>query len=202
MGVVAGRVMPIPKGPYDAAAVYNILDMVTLNNKLWIAKQSNFSNQEPVQTNEYWMLAVDGTTDVKVLEQVITEKFTEYDGKFATVEEQLAATLGSVNEALAAMEQKLNTKADMSKVSEVTIQSSGWSGSSAPYSNIVTVEGVTSSKFLEVMLPETATTSDVELFKKADIQKITTNTDSLTFYSYGTKPTSDLKVIVIIRGDI
>ena len=98
MGVVAGRVMPIPKGPYDASAVYNILDMVTLNNKLWIAKQSNFSNQEPVQTNEYWMLAVDGTTDVKTLEQIITEKFTEYDGKFATIEEQLAATLTSVEQ--------------------------------------------------------------------------------------------------------
>ena len=98
MGVVAGRVMPIPKGPYDASAIYNILDMVTLNNKLWIAKQSNFSNQEPVQTNEYWMLAVDGTTDVKALEQVITEKFTEYDGKFATIEEQLAATLASVEQ--------------------------------------------------------------------------------------------------------
>lgn len=101
MGVVAGRVMPIPKGPYDASAVYNILDMVTLNNKLWIAKQSNFSNQEPVQTNEYWMLAVDGTTDVKALEQVITEKFTEYDGKFTTIEEQLTATLESVDEKLA-----------------------------------------------------------------------------------------------------
>lgn len=90
--------MPIPKGPYDASAIYNILDMVTLNNKLWIAKQSNFSNQEPIQTNEYWMLAVDGTTDVKALEQEITEKFTEYDGKFATVEEQLAATLTSVEQ--------------------------------------------------------------------------------------------------------
>ena len=102
--------MPIPKGPYDAAAVYNILDMVTLNNKLWIAKKSNFSNQEPIRTNEYWMLAVDGTTDVKVLEQIITEKFTEYDGKFATIEEQLAATLESVNEALAAMEQRVDEK--------------------------------------------------------------------------------------------
>lgn len=100
--------MPIPKGPYDAAAVYNILDMVTLNNKLWVAKQSNFSNQEPVQTNEYWMLAVDGTTDVKALEQVITEKFTEYDGKFATVEEQLAATLTSVEQTV---DNKLSTYA-------------------------------------------------------------------------------------------
>ena len=102
--------MPIPKGPYDASAIYNILDMVTLNNKLWIAKQSNFSNQEPTATDEYWMLAVDGTTDVKALEQIITEKFTEYDGKFATIEEQLAATLGSVNEALAAMEQRVDEK--------------------------------------------------------------------------------------------
>ena len=110
MGVVAGRVMPMPKGPYDASAVYNILDMVTLNNKLWIAKQSNFSNQEPVQTNEYWMLAVDGTTDVKALEQVITEKFAEYDGKFATVEEQLAATLTLINERLASIEQTVDTK--------------------------------------------------------------------------------------------
>ena len=110
MGVVAGRVMPIPKGPYDASAIYNILDMVTLNNKLWIAKQSNFSNQEPIQTNEYWMLAVDGTTDVKALEAEITEKFTEYDGKFTTIEEQLAATLESVNEALAAMEQRVDEK--------------------------------------------------------------------------------------------
>lgn len=98
MGVVAGRVMPIPKGPYDASAIYNILDMVTLNNKLWIAKQSNFSNHEPTATDDYWMLAVDGTTDVKALEQIITEKFTEYDGKFTTIEEQLAATLTSVEQ--------------------------------------------------------------------------------------------------------
>ena len=48
--------------------------------------------------------------DIKALEQVITEKFTEYDGKFATVEEQLAAALGSVNEALAAMEQRVDEK--------------------------------------------------------------------------------------------
>lgn len=110
MGVVAGRVMPIPKGPYDAAAIYYILDMVTLNNKLWIAKQSNFSNHEPTATDEYWMLAVDGTTDVKALEAEITEKFTEYDGKFTTIEEQLAATLISVDESLASMEQTVDNK--------------------------------------------------------------------------------------------
>ena len=103
MGVVAGKVMPLPRGEYDPAEVYMIIDMVTLNNKLWIAKQSNFSNQEPFKGSEYWMLAVDGTTDVKALEQLVTEKFEEYDGKFSTIEQAVDAKLND-------MEQNVETK--------------------------------------------------------------------------------------------
>lgn len=103
MGVVAGKVMPLPRGEYDPAEVYMIIDMVTLNNKLWIAKQSNFSNQEPFKGSEYWMLAVDGTTDVKSLEQLVTEKFEEYDGKFSTIEQAVDAKLND-------MEQNVETK--------------------------------------------------------------------------------------------
>lgn len=103
MGVVAGKVMPLPRGEYDPAEVYMIIDMVTLNNKLWIAKQSNFSNQKPFKGSEYWMLAVDGTTDVKSLEQLVTEKFEEYDGKFSTIEQAVDAKLND-------MEQNVETK--------------------------------------------------------------------------------------------
>lgn len=98
MGVVAGKVMPLPRGEYDPAEVYMIIDMVTLNNKLWIAKQSNFSNQEPFKGSEYWMLAVDGTTDVKSLEQLVTEKFEEYDGKFSTIEQAVDAKLNDMEQ--------------------------------------------------------------------------------------------------------
>lgn len=108
MGVVAGKVMPLPRGEYDPAEVYMIIDMVTLNNKLWIAKQSNFSNQEPFKGSEYWMLAVDGTTDVKALEQLVTEKIEEYDGKFSTIEQQLSTTIESVNSTLTDFSQTVN----------------------------------------------------------------------------------------------
>lgn len=82
MGKSAGKIMPLPRGPYDATATYNILDMVTLNNKLWVAKKSGVKGVTPSDDAAEWMMAVDGTTDVKGLETTVNEKFSEIDTKF------------------------------------------------------------------------------------------------------------------------
>lgn len=84
MGKSAGKVMPRPCGAYNASETYKILDMVTLDNKLWIAKKSGITGLEPSKTAPEWMMAVDGTTDVKELE-------TEVDAKFASIDEQFLA---------------------------------------------------------------------------------------------------------------
>lgn len=84
MGKSAGKIMPLPRGAYDGNATYNILDMVTLDNKLWIAKKSGITGIEPSKTAPEWMMAVDGTTDVKGLE-------TEVEAKFASIDEQFLA---------------------------------------------------------------------------------------------------------------
>lgn len=84
MGKSAGKVMPRPRGAYDKSETYKILDMVTLDNKLWIAKQSGITGITPSKTATEWMMAVDGTTDVKALE-------TEIDAKFASIDEQFLA---------------------------------------------------------------------------------------------------------------
>lgn len=90
MGKSAGKIMPLPRGAYDANATYNILDMVTLDNKLWIAKKSGITGIEPSKTAPEWMMAVDGTTDVKGLE-------TEVDAKFASIDEQFLAKDTQIN---------------------------------------------------------------------------------------------------------
>ena len=41
MGLVAGRILLMPKGCYDENKLYQILDAVSYDNKLWIAKKSN-----------------------------------------------------------------------------------------------------------------------------------------------------------------
>lgn len=84
MGKSAGKIMPLPRGAYNENETYNILDMVTLDNKLWIAKKSGITGITPSKTATEWMMAVDGTTDVKALE-------TEVDAKFASIDEQFLA---------------------------------------------------------------------------------------------------------------
>ena len=101
MGRSAGKVMPLPRGPYDSKEVYNILDLVTYNNKLWMATKSNFFGILPSTSAEEWMLAVDGTTDVKGLETIVNEKFSEIDTKFTGYDADINAlhTQGDTTEA-------------------------------------------------------------------------------------------------------
>ena len=99
MGIVAGKVMPRPRGPYDETTAYRILDMVTLNNKLWIAKKSNLIGVEPSEANrDSWMLAVDGTTDVNELATEIYEKFNAIDATFETVDARFENANTSITE--------------------------------------------------------------------------------------------------------
>lgn len=71
---IAGRVMMLPKGAYDASATYGKLDIVTYDGAAWVARQ-DVSGIAPVE-GEYWMkLVSDGDgggagTDVR---QSLTE---------------------------------------------------------------------------------------------------------------------------------
>ena len=79
MGGVAGKIMPRPMGKYDPSTTYRILDMVTLGNKLWIAKRSNLIGIEPNASNSnYWMLGLDGMT--------VDEISAEFEGRITAVE--------------------------------------------------------------------------------------------------------------------
>lgn len=93
MGKSAGKIMPLPRGPYNENSTYNILDMVTLNNKLWIAKKSGIVGIAPSDDAVEWMLAVDGTTDVNALATEIYEKFDTIDANFETIN----TTFGTVD---------------------------------------------------------------------------------------------------------
>ena len=54
----AGKIMIMPKGAYDTSASYEVLDLVTHNDKAWIAKK-NATGIEPSEANsEHWFLLV------------------------------------------------------------------------------------------------------------------------------------------------
>lgn len=56
----AGRVAPIPKGDWSKSESYEQLDLVTYDNKLWIAKQPSI-NIVPAD-GDYWMLCLEDSS--------------------------------------------------------------------------------------------------------------------------------------------
>ena len=59
MSTSAGRVMPLPKGAYDAGTTYHVLDIVSFNNSSYICKQTSQGNL-PTNTT-YWQLIASGS---------------------------------------------------------------------------------------------------------------------------------------------
>lgn len=62
MGDTVGKILPRPRGTYDPAAIYNIVDFVSHNNCLWLCKQQNTVGIEPTADNsDHWQLGVSGS---------------------------------------------------------------------------------------------------------------------------------------------
>ena len=59
MAGVAGRVLLLPKGAYDASTTYNLLDFVTYEGSSYVCKKTSL-NHLPTDT-EYWQLLVSST---------------------------------------------------------------------------------------------------------------------------------------------
>lgn len=56
---VAGKIMPRPMGDYDTSTVYEVLDIVSHNERPWICRKPNTVGVEPSDDNsEYWMLLI------------------------------------------------------------------------------------------------------------------------------------------------
>lgn len=84
---IAGKVMPRPMGEYNSTSVYDILDMVTHNNKLWISKVPNNVGNTPVETDETnWMLVMDsavGDMTIAAAESTDGEAYTATVNNFS-----------------------------------------------------------------------------------------------------------------------
>lgn len=71
----AGRILIMPKGNYNAETEYEMLDLVSLNGKTWLAKK-NVVGIEPSDANsEYWHDLVD-------IDDIVDEKIASQNGEW------------------------------------------------------------------------------------------------------------------------
>lgn len=77
-----------------------------------------------------------------------------------------------------------------------------WTGSSAPFSQTISVSGVTASSVVEISLPTNATAAQVEAYNNLVLQDGGQTTNSITLRAFGSKNTITIPINVIIRGDL
>jgi hypothetical protein len=87
-------------------------------------------------------------------------------------------------------------------VTNATLTNTSWSGSAAPYSYTFTVNGVTDTNIVEILPLPPLNDEQVKSFMSAQILTGSQTTNTVTLDAYGQKPTTDLPITIIIRGDI
>lgn len=94
--------------------------------------------------------------------------------------------------------QELSRKSNI--VTDIII-STNWTGDSIPYTQTIQVNGVLSNSVVEILLPSTATASQVSQFQSLNIQDGGQSNGSITLRAFGMKNTEDIPVTAIVRRD-
>lgn len=95
-----------------------------------------------------------------------------------------------------------DTKADKSAIQDYTLLSANWVGDSAPFTYSATVTGVTATSLQEVFPSSSATTEQFTAWQGASVADGGQADNTLVLKAYGKKPTVDIPVKIVVRGDI
>jgi len=107
------------------------------------------------------------------------------------------ATTDSINVAFGKLEKGLDDKAVPATDFLATLAAASWVGESAPYTQTVgELTGVTSTSKLDVGLADTATDAQYAEAVAAQIRATGSDTGTVTFKAHGTKPTSNLPILI------
>ena len=91
--------------------------------------------------------------------------------------------------------------AGISEMVTATLLAASWTGDAAPYSYTLMVSGVTATSNQEVLPALNITVEQLEALQSANIQDGGQAANIITLKAYGDKPTIDLPIRVIKRGD-
>ena len=81
------------------------------------------------------------------------------------------------------------------RIATITLDSSSWTGSSSPYSQVVEIETATSATKIDLQ----PTVSQITELQNADIALMAENIDGvITIYSFGGKPSADMTMQVLL----
>lgn len=99
------------------------------------------------------------------------------------------------------VERRLDECATLSTSYNLVLSSKNWIGDVAPYANTLSVPKATAENNIELVTPSAVTVDEVKAYTRANIASATQSDGFIVVYAYGKKPSIDLPITVIVRGD-
>ena len=81
----------------------------------------------------------------------------------------------------------------------LTLNASGWSGSAAPYSYVISNSKITTSNILDLII-NTNTQELIDSMKNYQISGYKQEAGKVTIYAWGEKPSINLSATLVVRG--
>lgn len=99
------------------------------------------------------------------------------------------------------MNSNLEEKANKYKKVDLTLSSGAWTGSAVPYKYTATVNGVTTTNEISIVLNSTDTTV-ANAWMDASVVSGTQTTNSITLYAFGKKPKTNIPITVLVGNEV
>lgn len=84
--------------------------------------------------------------------------------------------------------------------SNITLDSSSWSGDSAPYTYTINLAGVTTTNMVDVSLSSNATLAQAKAWAKTMVMNATQSTGQVVLKAYGKKPSINIPITVTVHA--
>lgn len=168
----------IGSASFDGTADITLSQMGVINPiELTRAEYEDLIVNNRIDDNQYYNVIDDYDSDILINDSSVSKKYVYSSDKTE------------------------KTYSKRSTTSTVTLSASAWSGSSAPYSCVLSVEGVTATNIIEINYASSASDAAIEAYQGAGL-KDGGQSDGIITLLATEKPTVNIPITIIVRNDL
>ena len=168
----------IGSASFDGTADITLTQMGVINPiELTRAEYEDLIANNKIDDNQYYNVIDDYDSDLLINDSSISTKYVYSSDKTE------------------------KTYSKKSTTSTVTLSASTWSGSSAPYSYTLSVNGVTATNVVEINYASSASDAAIEAYQGAGLKDGGQSTGRITLLATE-KPTVNIPITIIVRNDL
>lgn len=168
----------IGSASFDGTADITLSQMGVINPiELTRAEYEDLIVNNRIDDNQYYNVIDDYDSDILINDSSVSKKYVYSSDKTE------------------------KTYSKKSTTSTVTLSTSAWSGSSAPYSCVLSVEGVTATNIIEINYASSASDAAIEAYQGAGLKDGGQSAGRITLLATE-KPTVNIPITIIVRNDL